>query len=192
MRMWTRVLAEDDGHNWGNRFAAFYFISPRDVKAFFAQTGAANISAGVESYFADKYATDDAFRSYYTAASAASAPSADPAHIRRREFLQFYAARASAYFSKGSHDEWNIWRELNTLRMTGPENEGFGMGSQISGYFEGAQIDPGAAETPISPGYALASQQPYTAGQPSTPPPPPTVLTNTAPLTPAVKRLSGD
>lgn len=186
MRMWTRVLAVDDKNNWGGRFSAFYFIGPSDVKRFFAQTGATNVSAGIESYFAEKYAIDKDFRDYFTdtgGESAGTGGHADDAESRRRAFFEYYAVRAGAYFSKGSHDEWNIWRELNARRISGPEAEGFGVGSQIPGYFEGAQIDPGAAETPISPGYAV----PQGATAPT-----PTVLTRTAKLTPAVKRLAGE
>jgi hypothetical protein len=65
MRMWTRVLAEDGDHNLGKRFSAYYFLAPSDVKAFFAQTGAKNVSAGVESYFAGKSEGDLAFHNYF-------------------------------------------------------------------------------------------------------------------------------
>jgi hypothetical protein len=179
MRMWTRVLAEDDKNNWGARFSAFYFIAPSDSKRFFAQTGATNTTAGVESYFAEKYATDQQFREYFTGTGS----QAEEAESRRREFFRYYTVRAGANFSMGSHDEWNIWRELNERRICGPTDEGFGIGSQIAGYFEGIQIVPGAAERPITPGYAIDG------GGPS---PAPTLLPQTAPLTPAVKRLAGE
>ena len=189
MRMWTQVLAQDDSKDWGNRFSAFYFMSPCDVKAFFAQTGAKNITAGVESYFADKYATDSEFRDYFTAPAASESAEArkkaEAIEKQKRAFLLYYAVRASAHFSKGSHDEWNIWRELNGLRISGTEDEGFGMGSQLAGYFEGLQIAPGAAETPISAGYAVPQPEPKPITQPLTT----TYLTNTASVSDAVKRL---
>jgi hypothetical protein len=97
----------------------------------------------------------------------------------------YYAVRASAYFSKGSHDEWNIWRELNALRIAGADKDGFGMGSQIAGYFEGLQIDPGAAESAISAGYAVTPAEPKRIVAPFVR----TSLTRTASLTDAVKRL---
>ncbi len=189
MRMWTKVLAEDGSRNWGNQFSAFYFMSPCDVKAFFAQTGAKNVTAGVESYFAEKYATDSSFRDYFTAPvateSADTRKKAETIENQKRAFFLYYAVRASAHFSKGSHDEWNIWRELNALRISGTEDEGFGMGSQLAGYFEGLQIAPGAAETPISAGYAVPQAQPRNV----VPPLRTTVLTKTASVTDAVKRL---
>jgi hypothetical protein len=190
MRMWTKVLAEDDsGKNLGGRFSAFYFISPCDLRIFFAQTGAKHITAGVESYFGDKYATDSQFRDYFTppslTGSADVAKKAAAVEALKQQFLLYYAVRASAYFSKGSHDEWNIWRELNALRIAGAEGNGYGVGSQIAGYFEGLQIDPGAAESAISAGYAVTQAEPkkmvtqYTSAS----------LTKTAPVTEAVKRL---
>lgn len=189
MRMWTKVLAEDDsGKNLGGRFSAFYFISPSDVRLFFGQTGAKNITAGVESYFGDKYATDSQFRDYFTPPPMGSADAAKKtAAIEglKQQFFLYYATRASAYFSKGSHDEWNIWRELNALRISGADSDGYGMGSQIAGYFEGLQIDPGAAESAISAGYAVGQAEPTKMAAPITI----TSLTKTAPLTDAVKRL---
>jgi hypothetical protein len=184
MRMWTRVLVEDDGRikNLGDRFAAYYFLSPSDVKAFFQQGGARNVTVGVESYFARKFATDVLFRAYFSlplvdeqGALIPEDPQKQQLDVenRRRDFFRYYAVKASAYFSKGSHDEWNIWQKLNALRVANPD---LGMGSQIAGYFEGLQVDPGAAETPISPGY----QSPLAA----------TVVPPTTKSTPAVHILA--
>ena len=100
--------------------------------------------------------------------------------VRKQDFFRYYAVRASAYFSKGSHDEWNIWQKLNVMRTAGDEKERYGMGSQIAGYFEGLQVDPGAAETPISAGYAVVPAAPVA----------PTVVTQIAPLTSAVTQLA--
>jgi hypothetical protein len=126
------------------------------------------------------YATDQQFREYFTGAGG----QAEEAESRWREFFRYYTVRPGANFSMGSHDEWNIWRELNARRIFGPTDEGFGIGSQIAGYFEGIQIVPGAAERPITPGYAIDGD-----GDPS---PAPTLLAQTAPLTSAVKRLAGE
>jgi hypothetical protein len=184
--MWTRVLVEDDGMDdlasFGGRFAAYYFLSPSDVRSFFQQGGAHNVTAGVESYFARKFATDSSFRAYFSLplVDEQGMPipkdpqkQAEEMENRRREFLRYYTAKASAYFSKGSHDEWNIWQKLNSLRIANPK---LGIGSQIAGYFEALQVDPGAAETPISPGYSS--------------PLPPTVVPPTRKSTPAVNNLA--
>lgn len=156
MRMWTRVLVEDGTPKpMGSRFSAYYFIGPSDYRQFFTQ-GGLNLAAGIEDYFGRKYATDREFNSYF------SPPFFDEKgnpldekvewERRRREFVRYYAVKAGAYFSKGSHDEWNIWFHLNKLRLA---EASLGVGNQIPGFFEGRQIDPGAAETDISAGYAL-------------------------------------
>jgi len=165
--MWTRVLAEDEAgkdgtaQNLGGRFSAFYFLSPCDVRAFFAQDGSQNVTVGVESYFARKFSTDPNFRAYFSlplvdeqGALSQLKPQDQVEELakRRLEFFRYYTVRASVYYSKGSHDEWNIWQKLNHLRVT---NQTLGIGSQIAGYFEGLEISPSAAEMPVSPGYAI-------------------------------------
>jgi hypothetical protein len=155
MRMWTRVLVEDGtAKPLGSRFSAYYFIGPSDYRQFFTQ-GGLPLTAGIEEYFGRKYATDREFNTYF------SPPFVDDKgnpldeklewERRRREFVRYYAVKAGAYFSKGSHDEWNIWFNLNKLRLG---DKSLGVGNQIPGFFEGRQVDPGAAEQSISPGYA--------------------------------------
>jgi hypothetical protein len=166
MRMWTRVLAEDGGKNLGDHFSAFYFLGPSDVKAFFMHSGAKDVTSGVELYFARKFLVDPDFQKYFSLplVEADGSPSPlpplqQPAALERRkhDFFRYYAVKASAYFSKGSHDEWNISQELNTQRMA---NKDFGMGYQIAAYFEGLQVDPVGAESAISAGYAVPHSTP--------------------------------
>jgi hypothetical protein len=66
--------------------------------------------------------------------------------------------RASVNFSLGSHDEWNIFVELNRLRLkdsqkgTPPDGD---TGELLAGFFDGRQVDPGAAVQVVSRGYAV-------------------------------------
>lgn len=154
MRMWTRVLAEDGEGDLGERFSAYYFIGPADYWHFFTQGGRLSVSAGVEEYFARKFALDADFNAFFAGPflDAAGAPLPDQRREwdrRRKEFLRYYTVRASAGFSRGSHDEWNIWLELNRLRV-----KRLGVGAHIPGYFGGQQIDMGSGEVPAAPGYA--------------------------------------
>jgi len=165
MRMWTRVLVEDDylNHetrkkkNLGGLFDAYYFLSPCDVRDFFTKGGATTVTAGIEEYFARKYTTDPDFNEQYSPPfeSGGKPIPQDKQDIEwerlRKEFFRFYAVRASANFSKGCHDEWNIWVELNKRRLA---DRDYGLGEQIAGFFEGDQIDLGAVETAISEGYS--------------------------------------
>jgi hypothetical protein len=166
----------------GNRFSGYYFLGPSDLRKFFEQSGAKSITSGVELYFAEKFSSDSRFRAYFSLPltdEKGSPLQIDPVRQseeiekRRQEFFRYYAVKAGAYFSKGSHDEWNIWQQLNKVRITDPT---LGIGTQIPGYFEGLQIDPGAAEIPISVGYAM----PQTTS---------TVVLPTAHLTPMVRIL---
>lgn len=190
MRMWTRVLAEDGAKNLGDRFSAFYFLSPSDIRTFFMRAGAKDVTSGVELYFARKFEIDLDFQQYFSlplmeadGRPSSLPPAQQPAALekRKRDFFQYYAVKASAYFSKGSHDEWNILRELNILRIA---DKDFGMGYQIAAYFEGLQVDPGAVETSITTGYAVSPVA--SEAQPAGPP----ILRQIAASTPAVDRLA--
>jgi len=178
MRMWTKVLVEDDGEepHQGRDFDAFYFIGPTDVRHFFTRGGAVNVTAGIEEYFSRKFAIDPDFRDYYSRGGIQwdrswtdrKEPKKRPAdqqalvdgwEAARKDFFRFYAVRASANFSLGCHDEWNIFRMINETRLketATKKYQGGDTGIMLAGFFDGRQIDPGAAFTPISVGYAVS------------------------------------
>jgi len=162
MRMWTRVLVTDGGPNLGERFDGFYFLGPSDIAAFLNPSGN-TMSRAVEEYFASKFSNVAEFRYRYTerepidwgARDIATFTPADWKPLEnwdamRREFLRFYVLRASANYSRGSHDEWNIWALLNRRRL---ETYNGDPGVLIPGYFDGRQVDLGAAVTFTSGGY---------------------------------------
>lgn len=151
MRMWTKVLVEDfylndekrRNKNRGGLFDTYYFLAFSDMWDFFTKGGATTVTVGVEEYFSRKFSMDPEFRSFFS--------SSTNWEKLRKEFFRFYAVRGSADFSKGCHDEWNIWFELNKMRMSDPD---YGLGEQIAGYFDGKQIDPGSSENRITQGYS--------------------------------------
>lgn len=143
MRMWARVLVEDDNDNLGERFDAYYFLGPKDTTTFYSQGGSITITSGIEEYFARKHSTDLDFRSHFS-------PDDDSWEQLRKDFIRFYSLRAGANFSKGCHDEWNILVLLNQLRL-----QKHGIGSQIGAFFDGEQVPPGASETADFPGYGI-------------------------------------
>lgn len=167
MRMWTKILVEDGAANLGEYFDAYYFLGPNDYHAFFSEGGATSLTAGIEEYFARQFAMNPDFRDHYSRpgiewgdgwADGVSAKICDERRAARddweaarKDFFRFYAVRASANFSKGCHDEWNIFHRTNVLRL----KEWGDVGRLLAGYFDGRQIDPGAAVTPIAEGYAL-------------------------------------
>ena len=180
MRMWTRVLVEDnidDGMHLGRSFDAYYFLGRTDVQHFFSLGGATTSTAGIEEYFARKYAMDPDFRDTYSVPGIEWDPTweRDPQmaiyemneqrELRdgweqtRKWFFRFYSIRASANFSLGCHDEWNIFRLLNEARLKHKSEirEQLGdVGDLLAGYFDGRQIDPGATVTAIAYGYEKA------------------------------------
>lgn len=159
MRMWTRILVEDDEDRAGRRWDVMYFLSPSDVHDFFSEGGSRTWTAGVEEHFARKLTMDrefyDAFAPpFYAADGTRFEGRAESVEWRRRRdaFFRYYTVRAGVNFSLGSHDEWNIWQLLNERRRKAAAD---GIADQIAGYFEGRQIDPASAAMPAAPGYQI-------------------------------------
>jgi hypothetical protein len=170
MRMWTKVIVEDDYFsgpnkiipNSGNLFDAFYFVGPTDVQDFFLSQ-ARSLSQAVEIYFARKYSLDENFKNDFDCImennvchplNLASPQEKSMWQQRRQEFFRYYAIKAGTNFSLGSHDEWNIVRLLNAKRQANPDI--YGISGQIAVYFDGRQIDPGSYAAPATSGYALS------------------------------------
>jgi hypothetical protein len=183
MRMWTTVLVENgvrignrdvrpDLVNTGQSFDAFYFLGPRDAHSFFLTEGE-TLTAGIQAYFARKFASDADFREEYsdpepswarlgarTALNEDAYRLRDRWTIKRLDFFRYYSLKASANFSLGSHDEWLIFRALNALRRDKTRDPGKFMadgdvGDQIAGFFDGGQIDPASTEIQLSRGYSI-------------------------------------
>lgn len=183
MRMWTTVLVENNlqvGYrnisenlvNTGQHFDAFYFLGPRDVQSFFMAEGE-TLTAGIQAYFARKFAIDADFREEYsdpnpswerigprTALNQAQYALRDRWNYKRLDFFRYYGLKASVNFSLGSHDEWLIYRALNALRRDKTKSAENLMidgevGDQIAGFYDGGQIDPASSEAGVSRGYSL-------------------------------------
>jgi hypothetical protein len=182
MRMWTTVLVENDrkvGYrdipeslvNTGQYFDAFYFLGPRDVQSFFLSEGE-TLTAGIQAYFARKFAVDPDFREEYsdpnpswarlgarTALNEAEYKLRDRWNYKRLDLFRYYGLKASVNFSLGSHDEWLIYGSLNAIRRSKTSNPEKYMidgdvGEQIAGFFDGGQIDPASSESAVARGYS--------------------------------------
>jgi hypothetical protein len=184
MRMWTKVLVEDQVYdelknlpanlqNSGQHFDAYYFLGPRDVSDFFSKSGSTTLTGGIEAHFARKFTTDPDFRDNYSIdgivwrkgwqQDSAMKPEEKLAakQLRsqwadlRRQYVRFYALRASVNFSLGSHDEWEIFRQINLRRRNDKSTgDNVGIPDQLGGFFDQSQIDPSASEAVLSRGYA--------------------------------------
>ena len=120
MVMWTDVLGGEDGH--GRDFDMFHFTGPGDMRAFFG-CGREDVIGCVARH-------------------PAAQAIADPA--KRQAFVRYYTMRASAAYSTGAHDEWNIVVRINKKR---------GIGDQVAVFFDGRPASPAEMETEIAPGY---------------------------------------
>lgn len=158
MRMWTRILVEDGDRNDGGRWDVVYFLGPTDVRDFFTESGARTWTAGVEEYFARKTSMNREFHDTFEPPFLDEdgdrlTGEAEVREWRRRRdaFFRYYTIRGGVNFSLGSHDEYNLWQELNGRRREAPA----GIADQIAGFFDGRQLDPAAMSAPTAPGYAL-------------------------------------
>jgi hypothetical protein len=136
MYMWTQVLAGTDG--MGRDFDMLFAAGPSEIGAFF---GPPNDPVGALQRYIDLRAkADPDFRT-----KVAASPDT------KKSFIAYYSTKASVAFSSGSHDEWNIFVEINQRRRSHPEQ--FGLGNQIPVLFDGRSVSPAEMETKVSPGY---------------------------------------
>jgi hypothetical protein len=131
MVMWTRALGGDDG--LGRDIDMVHFTGPEDMRAFFG-CGADDLTGCLDRWLTARAAGDATLRR-----------AADDAEARRA-FVRYYAMRASAAYSAGAHDEWNIVVRINRKRA---------LGDQIAVFFDGRAVPPSAMEMEIVPGYEV-------------------------------------
>jgi hypothetical protein len=129
MYMWTKVLAGDDG--FGKDFNLLFAAGPSEIKNFFG--AADDMPASLERYVELRAKADSDFRDKIV-----SIPDA------KKRFFAYYTTKASVVFSDGSHDEWNIFVEINKKRRNDPK--AFGLGEQIPIFYDGRSASPAEAE----------------------------------------------
>ena len=171
MRMWTQVLVQDvrlaerdlKRPPLGRGFHAYYFLGPSDVRAFFAPAERESLGAAIEQYFSRKHSVDWEFRNHFSklglgeGVGQADGDQVAEWEAKRKNFLVYYALRAGANFSLGSHDEWTIFVLLNRLRREAAGDAEFGgIANQIAGFYDGRQVPIAASEAVASFGYAAS------------------------------------
>ena len=130
MVMWTRVLAGDDGA--GRDFDMVHFTGPSDMRAYFGCTD--DLTGWLARWLTERAARD------------ADLKKVEDNPDARRAFLRYYAMRASAAYSAGAHDEWNIFVKINRKRT---------LGDQIAMFFDGRPAGLGEMDVEIGPGYEV-------------------------------------
>lgn len=136
MLMWTTVLQGPRG--LGEDFDLAYFVGPSDYRRFFAFDDNDDM-AKIDAYFDRRLAQDETLRKAVA-----------DGKLSKREFRDYYALRASAAFSSGAHDEWDIVRILNERRRQAKD---FGIARQIAILFDGRPVPPASFESSVAGGY---------------------------------------
>ena len=136
MLMWTTLLEGPNG--LGEDLDFVYFVGPRDFARYFALDGNGDM-AKLDQFFDQRVKSNPGFEK------------AVKDGLSKTAFRNYYALKASAAFSRGSHDEWNIVRTVNDRRRGDPK---YGIANQLPVLFDGTGIAPSAWETPVADGYA--------------------------------------
>jgi hypothetical protein len=150
--MWGQVLAGDDG--LAPNLDTVYMVGPSD---FAAAMGIPNIDKikALEEEFDQRLKEDKQF------AQAVAAQK-----VGKREFVAYYAFRASTAFSAGAHDEWNVISSINARRRAA--DPVYGVGRQLAVWFDGHQVVPEDIEGHVSAGSegSCPVTLPHTTGKP--------------------------
>jgi hypothetical protein len=137
--MWTRILEGEKG--LGEDFDFVYFVGPSDFAAFFGLTGKGDMDR-IAAYYEDRLAKDaDMKRAVERGTLSATA------------FRNYYGLKASAAFSIGAHDEWNVIRTVNARRRDDPK---LGLVNQLPIMFDGRALSSAETEQAVATGNAGA------------------------------------
>jgi hypothetical protein len=139
MYMWTQILEGSIG--LGEDFDFFYFAGPTDFGRYFQLNGVRDLET-LDAWFDANAAADPGLK---------QAIDRDGAARTKLAFRNYYGLRASVTFSYGSHDEWNIARQINMRRRGATD---FGIANQLPVFFDGNPQSPGAYEIATTPGDA--------------------------------------
>jgi hypothetical protein len=139
MLMWTRIL--EGARGLGEDFDFVYFVGPTDFAGYFGLTGKGDLER-IAAYFAERLEKDADLKRAVERGSVTAAG-----------FRNYYGLRASASFSAGAHDEWNVIRTVNARRR---DDAAFGIVSQLPVLFDGRAAFSAEAEQGVAPGNAGA------------------------------------
>jgi hypothetical protein len=139
MLMWTRIL--EGARGLGEDFDFVYFVGPTDFAGYFGLTGKGDLER-IAAYFAERLEKDADLKRAVERGSVTAAG-----------FRNYYGLRASASFSAGAHDEWNVIRAVNARRR---DDAAFGIVSQLPVLFDGRAAFSAEAEQGVAPGNAGA------------------------------------
>ena len=135
MLMWTTLLEGRDG--FGEDFDFVYFAGPQEFARVFGLDGTSDM-VKIDQYFERRRKSDPDLEK------------AVQAGLTKAAFRKYYALKASAAFSRGAHDEWNIVRIVNGRRRGETR---YGIANQLPVMFDGRGAPPADGESAVSDGY---------------------------------------
>lgn len=133
--MWTLIL--EGPKALGEDFDFIYFVGPTDFAGFFGLTGKDDMDR-IAAYFDDRLAKDADLKRAVERGS-----------VSKAAFRNYYALRASAAFSLGAHDEWNVIRAVNQRRR---DDKALGVANQLPVMFDGRAVSSGEYEQQVAGG----------------------------------------
>jgi hypothetical protein len=133
--MWTRIL--EGPKALGEDFDFIYIVGPTDFAGFFGLTGKDDMDR-IAAYFDDRLAKDADLKRAVERGS-----------VSKAAFRNYYALRASASFSLGAHDEWNVIRAVNQRRR---DDKALGVANQLPVMFDGRAVSSGEYEQQVAGG----------------------------------------
>ncbi|HEY5863915.1 MAG TPA: hypothetical protein VIX61_12540 [Casimicrobiaceae bacterium] len=133
--MWTLIL--EGPKALGEDFDFIYFVGPTDFAGFFGLTGKDDMDR-IAAYFDDRLAKDADLKRAVERGS-----------VSKAAFRNYYALRASAAFSLGAHDEWNVIRAVNQRRR---DDKALGVANQLPVLFDGRAVSSGEYEQQVAGG----------------------------------------
>jgi hypothetical protein len=133
--MWTRVLEGPNG--LGEDFDFVYFAGPSDFASYFGLTGKGDLDR-IAAFYEDRLAKDPDFKR-----------AVERGTVAPSSFRNYYVLRASAAFSIGAHDEWNVIRSVNARRRDHPK---YGVPNQLPVLFDGRAASAAEAEQAVAAG----------------------------------------
>lgn len=135
MLLWALVLGGERG--LAEDFDAVYFMGPSDYASTLHLTGTDDLVQLGKEF--DRLLSENV----------KFADDVRNKRLTKESFLVYYGLRASAAFSAGARDEWNIARLANARRR-----DKDGAAGQVAVFFDGHAVDTGDYEDGVTPGNA--------------------------------------
>jgi hypothetical protein len=139
--LWAQTIAGQDG--FGRDLDFVYFAGPSDFAAALHVSDPDRLGH-LRAFFDGRRRTDAKFDKWVT-----------DNNVTPVQFARYYGLGASASFSRGCHDEWNIVSTVNRRRVHLAGD--FGIQRQLPVWFDGRQVGPAEMTAEVAEGNSTNS-----------------------------------